>query len=87
MIRVNLLAKKASKKKAGAIQHLAIGAAAVVILALILGWVWVDQRGKLTTLRSQIATRELRVSFTLQSLHAGTRFPLLERPPRMRGTR
>jgi len=58
MIRVNLLAKKSSKKKAGAIQHLAIGAAAVVILALVLGWIWVDQRGKLDILRSQIAKQE-----------------------------
>jgi len=58
MIRVNLLAKKASKKKAGAIQHLAIGAAAVVLLAAGLGWVWVDQSGKLAVLRSQIAKQE-----------------------------
>ena len=58
MIRVNLLAKKASKKKVGAIQHLAIGVAAVVILALGLGWVWVDQSGKLATLRTQIAKQE-----------------------------
>jgi type IV pilus assembly protein PilN len=58
MIRINLLAKKASKKKVGAIQHLALGAAAVVILAVGLGWVWVDQSGKLATLRSQIAKQE-----------------------------
>ena len=58
MIRINLLAKKVSKKKAGAIQHLAIGAAAVVLLAVGLGWVWVDQSGKLATLRSQIAKQE-----------------------------
>ena len=58
MIRVNLLAKKASKKKAGAIQHLMIGAAAVVLLALGLGWVWVDQSGTLATLRTQIAKQE-----------------------------
>ena len=58
MIRINLLAKKASKKKAGAIQHLAIGAAAIVLLALGLGWVWVDQSGKLATLRTQIAKQE-----------------------------
>jgi type IV pilus assembly protein PilN len=58
MIRINLLAKKASKKKAGAIQHLVIGAAAMVILALGLGWVWVDQSEKLATLRTQIAKQE-----------------------------
>ena len=58
MIRVNLLAKKASKKKAGAIQHLAIGAGAVVILAVGLGWVWVDQNGKLGKLRTEIAKQD-----------------------------
>ena len=58
MIRVNLLAKKASKKKAGAIQHLVIGVGAMVILAVGLGWVWVDQSGKLATLRLQIAKQE-----------------------------
>ena len=58
MIRVNLLAKKASKKKAGAIQHLAIGAVAVVILAVGLGWVWVDQSGKLAKLRVEIAKQQ-----------------------------
>ncbi|MHB8835747.1 MAG: PilN domain-containing protein [Candidatus Methylomirabilia bacterium] len=58
MIRVNLLAKKTSKKKTGAIQHLAIGAGALVIVALALGWVWADQNGKLTALRSQIAKQE-----------------------------
>jgi type IV pilus assembly protein PilN len=58
MIRINLLAKKVSKKKAGAIQHLAIGAVAVAILAVGLGWVWVDQSGKLATLRLQIAKQE-----------------------------
>jgi type IV pilus assembly protein PilN len=58
MIRINLLAKKASKKKVGAIQHLVIGAAAVVVLAIGLGWVWVDQSGKLAALRSQIAKQE-----------------------------
>jgi len=58
MIRINLLAKKASKKKTGAIQHLMIGAAAVVVLAVALGWVWVDQSGKLATLRAKIAKQE-----------------------------
>ena len=58
MIRINLLAKKVSKKKAGAIQHLAIGAAAVVVLAIALAWVWVDQSGKLATVRKQVAKQE-----------------------------
>jgi Tfp pilus assembly protein PilN len=58
MIRVNLLAKKTSKKKVGAIQHLVVGAGAMVILADGLAWVWVDQSGKLATLRSQIAKQE-----------------------------
>jgi type IV pilus assembly protein PilN len=58
MIRINLLAKKVSKKKAGAIQHLAIGALAVALLAVALGWVWIDQNGKQATLRSQIARQQ-----------------------------
>lgn len=58
MIKINLLAKKVSKKKAGVIQHLAIGAAALVLLAVGLGWVWVDQNGKLAALRSQILKQE-----------------------------
>ncbi len=55
MIRINLLAKKTSKKKAFAIQHLVLGLAALVFLAVGLGWVWVDQSGKLASLRGQIA--------------------------------
>jgi type IV pilus assembly protein PilN len=58
MIRINLLAKKVSKKKAGAIQHLGVGALAVALLALGLGWVWIDQKGKIATLRSQIARQQ-----------------------------
>jgi len=58
MIRINLLAKKTSKKKAGATRHLMLGAAALVILAVGLGWVWVDQSGKLAELRTQIAQQE-----------------------------
>ena len=55
MIKINLLAKKVSKKKVGAIQHLVVGAAALVILLVGLGWVWVDQSGKLAVLHAQIA--------------------------------
>ena len=58
MIRINLLAKKVSKKKAGAIQHLVVGAAALVLLAAGLAWVWVDQSGKYAALRSQISKQE-----------------------------
>jgi type IV pilus assembly protein PilN len=58
MIRINLLAKKVSKKKAGAIQHLAIGAAAVALLIVGLIWVWVDQNGKLANLSSQISRQQ-----------------------------
>ncbi len=58
MIKINLLVKKVSKKKAGAIQHLAIGAGAVALLALGLGWVWVDQSGKLATLHAQVAKQQ-----------------------------
>jgi len=58
MIRINLLAKKTSKKKAGAIQHLGIGVAVIVLLLVALGWVWVDQSGKLATLQSRIAKQQ-----------------------------
>ena len=58
MIRINLLAKKVSKKKAGAIQHLMIGAGAVLVLAIGLAWVWVDQSGKLAALHKDIARQE-----------------------------
>ena len=58
MIKINLLAKKASKKKAGAIQHLAIGAGAIVLLAIGLAWVWVDQNGKLATLHKAIIKQQ-----------------------------
>lgn len=58
MIKINLLAKKVSKKKAGAIQHLAIGGAVVVLLLAGLAWVWIDQSGKLARLRTQIAAQE-----------------------------
>ena len=58
MIRINLLARKVSKKKAGAIQHLAIGAGALLLLAAALAWVWFDQAGKLARLNTQIAAQE-----------------------------
>ena len=58
MIRINLLARKASKRKAGAIQHLALGAAVLVFLAAALARVWFDQAGRLSRLRTQIAAQE-----------------------------
>ena len=58
MIRINLLAKKVSKKKVGAVRHLAVGGAAIVVLAAGLCWLWIDQSGKLDTVRSQIAKQE-----------------------------
>lgn len=58
MIRINLLAKKVSKKKAGAIQHLAAGVAVILLLLLGLGWVWMNQNDKLATLRSQVAKQQ-----------------------------
>jgi type IV pilus assembly protein PilN len=58
MIRINLLAKKVSKKKAGAIQHLAIGIAAIVLLLIGLGWVWVNLNGQQARLRSDIAKQQ-----------------------------
>jgi type IV pilus assembly protein PilN len=58
MIRINLLAKKVSKKKAGAIQHLVIGAAAIVVLLIGLAWVWASQNSKLATLRTEISKQQ-----------------------------
>ena len=58
MIRINLLAKKVSKKKAGAIQHLAIGAAAIALVLLGLAWVWVNQNARAANLRAQIAKQQ-----------------------------
>ncbi|HEY6001100.1 MAG TPA: PilN domain-containing protein [bacterium] len=58
MIRINLLARKVSKKKAGAIQHLAIGGAVLLLLVAALAWVWFDQAGKLAKLKSDIAAQE-----------------------------
>ncbi len=58
MIRINLLSKKGTKKKAFAVQHLVVGVSAVLLLALALGWVWIDQSGKLALVRSQIKKQE-----------------------------
>lgn len=58
MIRINLLARKVSKKKAGAIQHLGIGVAALVFLAAALAWVWFNQGATLARLKTQIAVQE-----------------------------
>jgi type IV pilus assembly protein PilN len=58
MIRINLLARKVSKKKAGAIQHLAIGAGVLALLAAALAWVWFSQAGTLARLKTQIAAQE-----------------------------
>jgi type IV pilus assembly protein PilN len=58
MIRINLLARKVSKKKAGAIQHLAIGGGVLALLVAALTWVWFDQTGKLGKLKADIAGQE-----------------------------
>lgn len=58
MIRINLLARKVSKKKAGAIQHLAIGAGVLLLLAAAMAWIWFDQAGRLGRLNAQIASQE-----------------------------
>jgi type IV pilus assembly protein PilN len=58
MIKINLLAKKVSKKKAGVIQHLAIGGAVIVVSLVVMAWVWFGQAGQLGKLRQQIATAE-----------------------------
>jgi type IV pilus assembly protein PilN len=58
MIRINLLARKVSKKKAGAIQHLAIGTGVLLLLAAAMAWIWFDQAGRLGRLTAQIAAQE-----------------------------
>jgi len=58
MIRINLLARKVSKKKAGAIQHLALGAGVLLLLAAAMAWIWFDQAGRLGRLNAQIAAQE-----------------------------
>ena len=58
MIRINLLAKKSSKKKAFALQQLAAGVSAIVLLAAGLGWVWIDQSGKLASVRAQVTKQK-----------------------------
>jgi len=55
MIRINLLARKVSKKKAGAIQHLAIGGAVIAVVLAIAAWQWVSLNGELATVRRKIA--------------------------------
>lgn len=58
MIRINLLAKKVSKKKAGVIQHLAIGGVVLLACVLVMAWLWFGQNGQLGKLRQEIATAE-----------------------------
>jgi Tfp pilus assembly protein PilN len=55
MIRINLLARKVSKKKAGAIQHLAIGGAVLAALLAVGVWQWFSLNGELRTLDLKIA--------------------------------
>lgn len=58
MIRINLLAKKISKKKASAIQHLLVGGAAVALALAVMGWVWISQNGALAQVRREVAIAE-----------------------------
>lgn len=58
MIRINLLAKKVSKKKAGVIQHLAIGGVVVLIALAVMGWLWIGLAGKVAKIRQQINIQE-----------------------------
>jgi len=55
MIRINLLARKVSKKKAGAIQHLAVGGAVVAVLLALGAWQWFSLNGKLADIRRRTA--------------------------------
>lgn len=58
MIKINLLAKKVSKKKAGVIQDLSIGAGVLVVVLAAMGWLWVDQSRRLGRVHQQIAVAE-----------------------------
>lgn len=58
MIRINLLVKKVSKKKAGVIQHLAIGAGVLVLAAGVCAWLWVGLTGDLALLTQKIKAAE-----------------------------
>jgi len=55
MIRINLLARKVSKKKAGAIQHLALGGAVLAVLLAIAAWQWFALNGELAAVNRNIA--------------------------------
>ena len=58
MIRINLLAKKVSKKKAGVIQHLAIGGAVILASLVVMAWLWFGQKSQLNKLGQEIAAAE-----------------------------
>jgi Tfp pilus assembly protein PilN len=58
MIKINLLARKVSKKKAGAIQHLVIAGVVVVACLAVMGWLWLSQTRELAVVRAEIAKGE-----------------------------
>jgi type IV pilus assembly protein PilN len=55
MIRINLIARKVSKKKAGAIQHLAIGAGVLALVLVVAVWQWFSLNSKLAGIRARTA--------------------------------
>lgn len=58
MIRINLLKKKVSKKKAGVIQHLAIGGAVLLLALGVCAWLWVGLTSDLAAVQTKIDASE-----------------------------
>ncbi len=58
MIRINLLPKKVSKKKAGLLQHLIVTGAALALVLVVIGYFWVNLNGRISDLRRQISVAE-----------------------------
>jgi type IV pilus assembly protein PilN len=58
MIRINLLAKKVSKKKAGAIQHLAVGAVVLLAAVGVMVWLWISQSRELAGVKLKITAAQ-----------------------------
>jgi type IV pilus assembly protein PilN len=58
MIRINLLPKKVTKRKAGLLQHLAVSMLVVLLCLGGVGYLWVSLNNKIGDLQSQISTGE-----------------------------
>lgn len=54
MIKINLLTRKVTRKKMTVIRHLVIGGAAVLVVILALSYLWMNQKNRIASLRSQV---------------------------------